>query len=141
VTVDNGSGASTDYSVVVAPTAPAIFFYPTPAVLKNANYSLITTANPAKAGDVLLVFCTGLGQSTPPVATGQLVASDVVARTATVTATLGGRPATVVYSIVSPGFTGLYQVAVTVPTGVTGPAILQLQMGTVSSNQVTINVQ
>ncbi|HXA51358.1 MAG TPA: CHRD domain-containing protein [Candidatus Acidoferrum sp.] len=141
LSVDNGSGASADYSVVVAPTAPAIFFYPTAAVLKNANYSLITAANPARAGDTLLVFCTGLGQSTPPVATGQLVASDAVARTATVTATLGGRPATVVYSIVSPGFTGLYQVAVTVPAGVTGPAILQLQMGTVSSNQVTINIQ
>jgi uncharacterized protein (TIGR03437 family) len=141
LTVDNGGGASAAYSVTVAQTAPAIFFYPTPAVLKNANYSLVTAANPAKAGDVLLVFCTGLGQSTPPVGTGQLVTSDALAKTATVTATLGGRPATVVYSIVSPGFTGLYQVAVTVPSGVTGAANLQLQMGAVSSNSVTINVQ
>jgi uncharacterized protein (TIGR03437 family) len=54
---------------------------------------------------------------------------------------MGGRPATVVYSAASPGFTGLYQVAVTVPTGVTGQVPLQLQMGAATSNTVTIPVQ
>jgi len=141
LTVDNGNGDSAAFTVNVAATAPAIFFYPVATVVKNANFSLVSAANPARAGDVLLVFATGLGQTTPPITTGRLIPGDVVARTGTVTASIGGRPATVVYSIASPGFTGLYQIAVTVPSGVTGSVPLQLQMGTVGSNAVNINVQ
>jgi len=141
LTVDNGNGASAAYSVNVAAVAPAIFFYPVPTVVKNASFSVVSAANPARAGDVLLVFATGMGQTTPAIATGRLIPNDVVARTATVTGTIGGRPATVVYSIASPGFTGLYQVAMTVPTGVTGSVPLMLQMGTVESNAVNINIQ
>jgi uncharacterized protein (TIGR03437 family) len=141
VTVDNGNGASTAFSINVAAAAPAIFFSPFPAVLKNSNFSLVSTTNPAKAGDVLLVYLTGLGQTTPALTTGHIVPSTLLPDTRPVTATIGGRPATVVYSVASPGFTGLYQVAVTVPSGGTGQLPLQLQMGTATSNTVTISVQ
>ena len=40
-----------------------------------------------------------------------------------------------------PGFAGLYQVAVTVPAGVTGNVALQIAAGTAASNSVTIPVQ
>ena len=141
VTVDNGSGVSAAFSVNVAPMAPAIFFYPVPAILKNANYSLISAANPARAGDVLLVYATGLGKTTPASRTGALSAPDAFAQTAPVTAAIGGKPATVVYSIASPGFAGLYQVAVTVPAGVTGNVALVILAGAAASNSVTIPVQ
>jgi uncharacterized protein (TIGR03437 family) len=141
VTVDNGSGSSAAFSVNVAAMAPAIFFYPSAAVLKNANYSLLSSGNPAHAGDVLLVYATGLGQTTPASATGALSAADTVAKTGNVTATIGGKAAAVVYSIASPGFAGLYQVAVTVPSGVTGNVALQIAGGGASSNAVTIPVQ
>jgi uncharacterized protein (TIGR03437 family) len=141
VTVDNGNGQSTAFSVNVAAAAPAIFFVPVPAVLKNSNFSLVTATNPARAGDVLLVYLTGLGQTTPALTTGRLVPATSLPNTRPVTATIGGRPATVVYSAASPGFTGLYQVAVTVPSGVTGQSPLQLQMGNATSNTVTIPVQ
>ena len=61
--------------------------------------------------------------------------------TAPVTATIGGKPAAVVYSIASPGFAGLYQVAVTVPAGVTGNVALVITGGAAASNSVTIAVQ
>jgi uncharacterized protein (TIGR03437 family) len=141
VTVDNGAGTSTAFSVNVTPMAPAIFFYPVAAVLKNANFSLLSPTNPARAGDVLLIYATGLGQTTPAIATGALSASDTIAKTAGVTATIGGKPATVVYSIASPGFAGLYQVAVTVPAGLTGSMALQITAGAASSNAVPIPVQ
>ena len=141
VTVDNGAGPGAAFSVNIASAAPAIFFAPAAAVLKNANFSLVSAANPAHAGEVLLVYLTGLGQTTPPLATGRLVPTASLPATRPVTATIGGRPAAVVYSAASPGFTGLYQVAVTVPTGVTGSVPLQLQMGGASSNAVTIPVQ
>jgi uncharacterized protein (TIGR03437 family) len=141
VVVDNGGGPSTAFSVNVAATAPAIFFYPVAAVLKNANFTLVSSGNPAHAGDVLLVYATGLGQTTPGLRTGVLTGGDSLARTAAVTATIGGKPATVAYSIASPGFAGLYQVAVTVPAGVSGNAALQIAEGTALSNTVTIPVQ
>jgi uncharacterized protein (TIGR03437 family) len=141
VTVDNGTGASTAFSVNVAAMAPAIFFSPVAAVLKNANYSLVSATNPARAGDVLLVYATGLGRTTPATRTGALTNGDALAQTAPVTATIAGKAAAVVYSIASPGFAGLYQVAVTVPAGVTGSAALVISAGAVTSNVVTIAVQ
>jgi uncharacterized protein (TIGR03437 family) len=141
LTVDNGNGPSTAYSINVAAAAPAIFFSPVPAVLKNANFSLVSSTNPAHAGDVLLVYLTGLGQTSPALTTGRIVPSTTLPNTRPVTATIGGHNATVVYSAASPGFTGLYQVAVTVPSGISGQVPLQLQMGTATSNTVSISVQ
>jgi uncharacterized protein (TIGR03437 family) len=141
VTVDNGTGPGAALPVNVVPVAPAIFFFPVAAVLKNVNYSLVSASNPAHAGDVLLVYTTGLGLTSPPGRTGALSAGDTIAQTAPVTATIGGKPASVVYSIASPGFAGLYQVAVTVPAGVTGSVALQITAGTAASNSVTIAVQ
>jgi uncharacterized protein (TIGR03437 family) len=134
------SGAS--FNVTVATAAPAIFFAPVAAVLKNADFSLVSTSNPAKAGDVLLVYCTGLGDTTPGLTTGALVSGTPTSATkATVTATVGGKDATVVYAIASPGYVGLYQVALTVPAGVTGSSPIILTQGGVKSNSVSVAVQ
>jgi uncharacterized protein (TIGR03437 family) len=141
VVVNNGNGGSTAFNVTVAAAAPAIFFSPVAAVLKNSDFSLVSATNPAKANDVILVYATGLGQTTPAITTGGIVASDAIDNTTTVTATIGGQPATVVYSIASPGFAGLYQVALRVPAGVTGSSPIVLTQGTVKSNSVNISVQ
>jgi uncharacterized protein (TIGR03437 family) len=141
VTAGNANGVSTALTVNVAATAPAIFFYPVAAVLKNADYSLVSSSNPAKAGDALVVYATGLGTTNPPVPPGQLVPDGVLANTATVTASIGGKPATVIYSIATSHSIGLYQVAVTVPAGVTGTVPLTLQQGGVASNTVNISVK
>ena len=130
------NGISGTYTVQVAAVAPAIFFYPVPAVLENTNYSLVSASNPAKSGDILLVYCTGLGPTNPPLATGAI--SSTIASTAAVSATMGGKNAMVVYSIASPGFPGLYQVAVTVPAGLTGTVLLQLFEGAAASNSINI---
>lgn len=111
------------------------------AVLKNANYSLVTAANPAHAGETLLVFATGLGQTTPAFRTGALMSANGFSQTTPVGLTVGGKTASVVYSIASPGFAGLYQVAFTVPAGVTGSVALQFSIGGATSNSVTIPVQ
>jgi uncharacterized protein (TIGR03437 family) len=138
VTSSVGPGAS--FPVTVAATAPAIFFAPSAAVLKNADFSLVTSSNPAKAGDVILVYTTGLGLTTPAISTGTLV-TGTPATNAAVTATIGGKDATVVYAIASPGFAGLYQVAITLPGGLTGTPAIVLKQGTTTSNSVSISVQ
>jgi uncharacterized protein (TIGR03437 family) len=146
VVVKSVVGAGASFNVTVAPVAPALFFYgdaaaPKGSVLKNDNFSLVAAGNPAKAGDVLLVYCTGLGDTTPGLTTGALVSGSTSATKVPVTATIGNKTATVVYAIASPGFAGLYQVAVMVPEGVTGDSAIVITQGTVKSNTVSVPVQ
>jgi uncharacterized protein (TIGR03437 family) len=141
VVVTSTVGMSASFNVTVAATAPAIFFSPVAAVLKNADYSLVSPSNPAHAGDVLLVYCTGLGATSTGLGTGALApATGTAATQAKVTASIGGQNAAVIYAIASPGFAGLYQVAVTVPAGVSGSVPVVLTAGGVDSNSVMVPV-
>jgi uncharacterized protein (TIGR03437 family) len=144
--VTTAGGASTAFTVTVASAAPSIFLVDpngTGAVVKNSDFSLITAANKAKAGDIVVIYSTGLGQVTPAAKTGVLLTppSGGFNNTGTVTVTIGGVNAPVVYSIASPGFAGLYQTAVTVPAGVTGTVPVVLSSGTTKSNSVNLAVQ
>jgi uncharacterized protein (TIGR03437 family) len=146
VVVTTAGGASTAFTVTVASAAPSIFLVDTNgtgAVVKNSDFSLITAANKAKAGDVIVIYSTGLGQTTPAAQTGVLLKppSSGFNNTGTVTVTVGGQNAAVIYSIASPGFAGLYQTAVTIPSGVTGSVPVVLSLGTTKSNTVNIAVQ
>jgi uncharacterized protein (TIGR03437 family) len=82
-----------------------------------------------------------MGQTTPALTTGGLVGATTIANTSTVTATIGGKDATVVASVASPGFAGLYQVAITVPSGLSGSSAVVLTQNGVKSNSVNIPVQ
>ncbi|PWU01614.1 MAG: hypothetical protein C5B51_22455 [Terriglobia bacterium] len=141
VVVTSVVGPSASFTVNVAASAPSIFFFPVSAILKNADFSLVTAANPAHAGDVILIYATGLGQTTPPLATGAVVPAGTNPSTAPVTVTIGGQNATVISSIASPFPPGLYQVAVRVPTGLTGNVAVVIQQGTAKSNSVTMAAQ
>ena len=93
---------------------------------------LTTCSNPAQAcvqpahpGDILQLYVTGLGLATPdgdpngtPLATGSLAplsGNPLYVTLLTPTVTIGGQPATVLFSGIAPGFSGLYQVDVQVP--------------------------
>jgi uncharacterized protein (TIGR03437 family) len=141
VTNSNGNGQA--FNITVATAAPALFFDTVGGiVLKNSDFSLVRPENPASMNDILLVYSTGLGLTTPPVATGRLVTFPPASTTAPVTVTIGGQPAEVIYSIASPGFTGLYQTAVRMPAvtaAATAPVVLQA--GSANSNTVSIAVR
>jgi uncharacterized protein (TIGR03437 family) len=147
IIVTTAGGASTASNVTVASVAPSIFILDQPtslgAIVKNSDFSVITAANTVKAGDTIVIFSTGLGQTTPAAQTGVLLVPPASGfnNTGTVTVTIGGQTAPVVYSIASPGFAGLYQTAVTVPTGVSGTAKVVLSSGGTASNTVNLAVQ
>jgi uncharacterized protein (TIGR03437 family) len=85
--------------------------------------ALNTAANPASAGDALLIFCTGLGTVTPPVAAGSPASTTKLSNTDNpVTVTVGGDDAQVLFAGLAPGFVGLYQVNVIVPSGIAAAA-------------------
>lgn len=143
VIVRNSNGASQSFNARVAAAAPGIFFDSAGGmVVNNATFRLIRPDNPAQAGDILLIYSTGLGQTTPPLETGRIVQFPPQSDTAPVTVTIGGQNAQVIYSIASPGFAGLYQTAVRMPSGVpAGSAPLVLRVGDAASNTVNIAVR
>ncbi len=98
------------------------------------------TTRPAKPGEFITIFCTGLGQVSPLLATGLPATTNTTVATPTVT--IDGAPAAVQFSGMAPGFVGLYQVNVQVPPGTRSASDIPvvLTIGGKPSNTVTIAV-
>jgi uncharacterized protein (TIGR03437 family) len=98
---------------------------------------------PARPGEFLTIYCTGLGSVTDPPPSGTPASGSPLSHTRAVpSVTIGGIPATVNFSGLAPGFVGLYQVNVEVPASTTaGDAVpLVLTIGGVTANPVTVAV-
>jgi len=94
--------------VTISAAHPGIFTTNgTQGAILNVSYRLITASNPANPGDVIQIYCTGLGATNPPSVTGQAAVSGVAVIQPTVT--VGGLAAGLQYAGVAPGFVGLYQ--------------------------------
>jgi len=129
----------------VAPAQPGIFRAGANAAVLDGQSRLVTPDNPARIGDVLQIFATGLGATDVAVQTGAPAPAFSTVRLP-ITATIGGVQATVVYQGLAPGFVGLYQVNVVVPEGATPGSTVPLvlrQNGLVSNpdSPITIPVQ
>jgi uncharacterized protein (TIGR03437 family) len=75
---------------------------------------------PATAGNPVVIYCVGLGATTPVVAAGAITPSSPFSTaTAPVTVTFGTQTVTAGFAGLTPGLAGLYQVNVNVPPGVT----------------------
>jgi uncharacterized protein (TIGR03437 family) len=142
--VRGGSAFSAPYALRVGQVSPGIFVTSLgAAVAKNADFSLVSASNPAAAGEVLSIFCTGLGAVTPAVASGLLAPAGPIALTlAQPTVTVGGRDAEVLASALAPGFVGLNQVAIRMPSGVpAGNQPVVITSGGVRSNAAPMAVR
>jgi adhesin/invasin len=129
--------------ISIASTAPQIFLTAaTHAAAINQDYSLNAPANPAMAGGVISIFWTGQGVVNNPVMTGApataLFLNTTVASTA---ATIGGQPATVLYSGLAPGFVGLAQVNLKIPDLPSGEYPVVLTVGSSTSNSATVSIK
>lgn len=147
IVVTFGGGTPVTFSVPVAPTSPGIFTMDSSgggqAVAFNQNGSLNSKTNAAHPGDVITLYATGAGQ-TEPKGTDGLVEGDVFRTTvAETSATIGGKPAQVIYSGSTPGqLSGIVQVEAVIPTGATGAVPVVLTIGQQSSQtNATIFVQ
>jgi uncharacterized protein (TIGR03437 family) len=129
--------------VTLGATQPGIFLTGTASqgAILNVSNQVVTSSNPATAGDVIVIFCTGLGPTAPTVTAGQPSPNSAIV-TIPATVTIGGVSATVQFAGLSPGFAGLYQVNVVVPPGVTVGStvpVVIMQNG-IASNTATIAV-
>jgi uncharacterized protein (TIGR03437 family) len=127
---------SAPYTVPLATYSPGIF------AVTNAAGAPITSANPAKAGDVIVIYANGLGPVDTPQTSGDPASTTkLVGTLATPTVTIGGTGAAMQFSGLAPGFVGLYQVNVQVPAGVpAGAQTLKLSIGGADVS-VSLNVQ
>ncbi len=102
------------------------------------------SSRPANPGEYVSIFCTGLGDVTNRPASGAPALADPLSVTLeTPTVTVGGKPATVTFSGLAPGFVGLYQINAQVPAdSPVGNAVpLIVTQSGIQSNSVTIAVQ
>jgi len=127
VVVNNGS-SSNPVQVAVAATAPGVYSLDQsgfgPGAILHADYSLVDSSSPAKAGETVLVYLTGLGAVNPPVANGTAGGDNPLSKAvALVNVYIGGHLATVRYAGLAPLYPGLYQINVDVPADLPVTAI------------------
>jgi uncharacterized protein (TIGR03437 family) len=99
---------------------------------------------PAKPGDVIILWGTGFGPTTPAAPVGVEIPSDKPYYTANpVSVTVGNLPALVYGTALAPGYAGLYQVAIQIP--LLAPdgdlAVVATASGAQSPSSVSITVQ
>jgi adhesin/invasin len=121
--VINNGAPSNKVTVYVAPTAPGVFTTTQngvgPGAVLHSDFSLVTQANPAKVGDTLQIFVTGLGAVTPAVADGAAAPSSPLSLVnVDVAVYIDTLQAQVTFKGLAPGFAGLYQINCVVPAGV-----------------------
>lgn len=120
VVVRRGTQLSVPEVFAVAAAQPGIFTknnkgFGQGIILKSDQLTLAEVGTPADRGEVIVIYCTGLGAVTPNVASG-VAAPIPAARTVNeVALKIDGRPAQVLFSGLTPGFAGLYQVNAIVP--------------------------
>jgi len=108
---------SEEVTVGLTDATPGIFVFDraknTGAVIfasgPNAG-EIVSDADPAKPGDILAVFATGLGEVRPPLKSGFASTLTLSLTTHDVRVSLGGKDCKILFSGLAPGFVGLYQV-------------------------------
>jgi uncharacterized protein (TIGR03437 family) len=130
LTVVTPSGAKASATVNVVSVQPGIF---SGGVL-HAGTGVSALTTPVHAGDYIEIYCTGLGPTQPVGSFQETVLTPIVF--------IGATPVEPVYSGLSPGSLGLYQVNVQVPAGLApGVQPLLMSVDLAHSNQVNIAVQ
>src|SRR5262249_21472822 len=96
--------------IATASGSPAVF---------HSDFTPVTSAKPAKAGEILIVQATGLGPTVPGVDPGQPFPTEgVVQVNSPVAVTVNGKNAEVVNSIGWPGRLNTYRVDVRIPDAI-----------------------
>jgi uncharacterized protein (TIGR03437 family) len=139
----NGS-KSNQVTVYVDNTAPGIYTFTESGIgagaILHSDYSAVTNGSPAKAGETVLMFLTGLGAVTPQVGDGAAASSSPVSSSLEASAIsvflsdgANFAQAQVSFAGLAPGIAGLYQVNFTLPTSGLDDGDVNISFGTVEA--------
>jgi uncharacterized protein (TIGR03437 family) len=134
IQIINNNAASNTVTVYMDATEPGVFTNPVGglgyAAALHADYSLVSPSNPARIGETISLFVTGLGDVSPTVSDGAPgPASPFSQVTNQIAVSIGGASATVGYAGLAPGLAGLYQLNVTVPSGISSGDVYVTVLG------------
>jgi uncharacterized protein (TIGR03437 family) len=126
MTLKTPGGVSDNFYFSILPAAPSIFRSGTAGpetgiatVFRDDNGQLITPTNPIHPGDIITIYATGMGHTSPPVDSGMPAPADPLSRTVIAPAvTLGGVSLNVTFAGLVPGEVGVNQINASVPGGV-----------------------
>jgi len=140
VVVMTGGLAGPTISLTLAQAAPGLFQLDLQnAVATEADGTVLTPLSPAKPGDVVSLWATGLGptQSVPPENYLQIPSSAApLIAGANLSIVLDGAavdPSAIDYAGQAPGFAGLYQINLTLPASTAANPEIRLQLDGASS--------
>jgi len=131
-------------TVPLSDYVPALFAANGIVAAVNATQgNIISSSLPVHAGDVIELYANGMGPVNNPPASGSPAGSSPLSKTTTQPVVMiGGQPAAVSFSGLAPGFPGLYQLNVTVPSGLAaGNQGVTIQIGGKTSPSVAIPVK
>jgi uncharacterized protein (TIGR03437 family) len=140
-----GGTKSNAVDVPLAPTAPGVFSLPSNGLgdgaILHADYSVVNMGNPALPGEILQVFLTGLGATTPQVNDGAAAPAKPLAKVnAPVAVYVGGvLSPQIQFQGLTPGLASLYQLNVQIPPNV-GPGWQDLAVQTADGFTDLVNV-
>jgi uncharacterized protein (TIGR03437 family) len=143
VIVTTSAGSSAPVSVPVMGAQPGIF------VLGSANEgavhadgSVVTAAKPAVAGETIVLYLTGMGPVNNQPNSGDPASFTTLSPTlVTPQITIGGLSAPAVFSGLTPGFIGLYQINTVIPAATASTTVdITVTANGVSSNTVKLPV-
>jgi uncharacterized protein (TIGR03437 family) len=149
VTVQRDNVQSLPEQLVIAPAQPGIFTVDKSGagqgvIYRSDGVQLAQPGSPASAGEMIAIYCTGLGTVTPAVQAGTPPPDSPVSTTDNAVAvTIGGQDAQAMSGTLVPGQPGVYRVVATVPSGVSGDAVpvVVTVAGQASPAVVTMAVQ
>jgi uncharacterized protein (TIGR03437 family) len=136
-----------EVSVPVVAAAPALFATDTgfAIAVHSDNIAVVTADAPAHAGEVIVLYTTGLGKTVLNPATGELpmFISEIENR-ATLNVTLAGvpvDPARIVYAGLTPRSAGLYQINLVLPSCPVDPEVRVTVAGVTSSSGLKLAIR
>ena len=138
VTVTTPAGTSAPHSVYLTAVAPALYTRDMtgkgPAIVLSTGFQLLDSVT---AGDVVIVYAAGLGQTDPPAQSDSGGASQEpynrVPASAMPEVYVGDERAEVLFAGLAPGFPGVYQLNLRLPQGLLSDRVM-LRTGLVQSN-------
>ncbi|HXA52730.1 MAG TPA: IPT/TIG domain-containing protein [Candidatus Acidoferrum sp.] len=149
IVVQNNGVNSNTVTVPVSATAPGIYTLDQSGsgsgAILHADFSVVNSGNPAAAGETVLIYLTGMGMVTPALDDGTAGTSGTLYKSigSEITVLVAGKPGTVLFNGLAPGFPGLYQINVILPAGLanSGPLPLAIQTANAYHDQVDIPIR
>jgi adhesin/invasin len=143
IVIRNEFGESAPARINVSAAAPEFFISGDNDVIAvNADGAINSAARPAPASSKVSLFLSGLGLTTPVVATGAAAPFEPLAwARGPVTVEIGGRPSEVLFAGLTPGFVGLAQIDLVVPVGLSGRLPIRVTVSGTPSTSAFLHVQ